>query len=383
MTAGDSVADADGAVPDAGDDAPAGEPVTTAAARDLLRDLVETPSPSGDEAAAADVLVEFFRSHGRAAATDAVGNVRAPGDEAVLLTSHVDTVPGELPVEVTEADGDAVLHGRGSVDATGALAAMAAAAVRTGASFAGVVGEETDSRGARHLLADRAAPEAVVNGEPSGWDGIALGYRGLLAGTYRATTEAAHAARPEANAVDLAMDWWAAATEALSAHGHGGDAADSEGADPDGEVFDRVTATPRAIEGGPTDDGTAVEATLSAGFRLPPGTDPEAAAATVEAVTDRGAIEWAQSIPPWLGTPRCDLARAFRAAVREAGGEPRHVRKTGTCDANLFAAAWDCPVVTYGPGDSSLDHAPDERLPLPAFDRSLAVLTAVATEVCG
>ncbi len=143
-----------------------------------------------------------------------------------------------------------------------------------------------------------------------------------------------------------------------------------------------MTATPTAVEGGLAEDGLAVEATLSAGFRLPPGTDPEAAAATVEGVTDAGEIEWTQSIPPWLGTPRCGLARAFRAAIREAGGEPRHVRKTGTCDANLFAAAWDCPVVTHGPGDSSLDHAPDERLPLPAFDRSLSVLTAVGTEVC-
>jgi len=349
--------------------------VTTAEARDLLRNLVGTPSPSGDEAAAARVLVEFFRSHGREVATDAVGNVRAPGDDALLLTSHVDTVPGELPVEVTDEGGEAVLNGRGSVDATGALAAMAAAAVRTGASFAGVVGEETDSRGARHLIDDRAAPDAVVNGEPSGWDGIALGYRGLLAGTYRATTAAAHGARPEANAVDLAMDWWAAATDALSAHGPTDD--------PDADVFDRVTATPRTVDGGPTDDGTATAATLEARFRLPPGTDPEAAAATVEAVTDRGEIEWGQSIQPWLGTPRCDLARAFRVAVRDAGGEPRHVRKTGTCDANLFAAAWDRPVVTYGPGDSSLDHTPDERLSLPAFDRSLAVLTHVATEVCG
>jgi LysW-gamma-L-lysine carboxypeptidase len=348
--------------------------VTTTEARTVLRNLVETPSPSGDEGAAAAVLVEFFRSHGREAVTDAVGNVRAPGDDALLLTSHVDTVPGEIPVAVTDEDGADVLHGRGSVDATGALAAMAVAAVRTGASFAGVVGEETDSRGARHLLADRAAPDAVVNGEPSGWDGVALGYRGLLAGEYRATTAAAHTARPEANAVAHAMDWWAAATEAVT---------DGEPATDGGDVFDRVTATPTAVEGGLAADATAVEATLSAQFRLPPGTDPDAAAATVEAVTDAGDVEWVQSVPPWLGTPRCDLARAFRAAIRGVGGEPRHVRKTGTCDANLFAAAWDRPVVTYGPGDSSLDHAPDERLSLREFDRSLAVLSDVATEVCG
>jgi len=31
---------------------------------------------------------------------------------------------------------------------------------------------------------------------------------------------------------------------------------------------------------------------------------------------------------------------------------------------NLYAGAWDCPMATYGPGDSDLDHAPDERLSL-------------------
>jgi LysW-gamma-L-lysine carboxypeptidase len=35
-------------------------------------------------------------------------------------------------------------------------------------------------------------------------------------------------------------------------------------------------------------------------------------------------------------------------------------------------------MVTYGPGDSSLDHAPDERLSLSEFDRALGILTAAA-----
>jgi len=44
---------------------------------------------------------------------------------------------------------------------------MAAAAVRTGVSFVGVVGEEIDSKGSRYLIDDRdESPDAVVNGEP-------------------------------------------------------------------------------------------------------------------------------------------------------------------------------------------------------------------------
>ena len=110
------------------------EPVTTGStatvsddeAVDLLVDLVSIPSSSGDETAAAEHLVEFFETHGREAWIDDVGNVRAPGDDSLLFTSHIDTVPGEIPVAVQEnEDGEDVLWGRGSVDAKGPLAAMA------------------------------------------------------------------------------------------------------------------------------------------------------------------------------------------------------------------------------------------------------------------
>jgi LysW-gamma-L-lysine carboxypeptidase len=44
---------------------------------------------------------------------------------------------------------------------------------------------------------------------------------------------------------------------------------------------------------------------------------------------------------------------------------------------NVYAQAWDCPMVTYGPGDSDLDHAPNEHLKLDEYDRSLEVLETV------
>jgi len=166
-------------------------------ARDLLERLVSIPSPTPEEDDCADALASFFEAHDRDVFRDEVGNVRAPADDSVLYTSHVDTVPGDIPVRIEDGENGPELWGRGSVDAKGPLAALAVAAVRTGVSFVGVVGEEVDSRGARHLVADRAAPDAVVNGEPSGGDGITLGYRGILSGTYRCTSESGHTSRPE------------------------------------------------------------------------------------------------------------------------------------------------------------------------------------------
>ena len=333
-------------------------------ARELLVDVVSTPSVSGDEAAAAERLVEFFEAHDREVWTDEVGNVRAPADDAVLLTSHVDTVPGDIPVRVE----DGVLWGRGSVDAKGPLCALAVAAVETGASFAGVVGEERNSRGARHLIDDRAAPGAVVNGEPSGWDGVTLGYRGLLSGTYVATSESGHTSRPENNAIQDAIDWWRRVEDAVAA-------------DEWEPVFERVTAKPVGFAGGTSDDGLSVEATMDVQFRVPPSMTTDGMREVADGELEAGTVRWKDAVPPTMQSPRTAPARAFRAAIRELGGEPRQLRKTGTSDMNLYAQVWDCPMVTYGPGDSGLDHTPTERLDLAEFDRAVSVLEHVCADL--
>ena len=337
-------------------------------ARDLLERVVRIPSPSGEEGAAAAALVEFFEAHGREAWLDEVGNVRAPADDSVLLTSHVDTVPGDIPVRVESAadsePGSDVLWGRGSVDAKGPLCAMAVAAVRTGVSFVGVVGEEVDSRGARHLVEDRAAPDAVINGEPSGWDGVTLGYRGLTAGTYVATSESGHTSREEANAIQSAIRWWSRVEERYAT-------------DEYEPVFEQVTTKPVSMDGGLTDDGLSVEATMAVQLRVPPELTVDDVQEAVVAELDRGTVNWYDEVPPVMVSPRTEVARAFRVAIRDVGGDPRLLRKTGTSDMNVFAGAWDCPIATYGPGDSDLDHAPNEHLPLADLDRAVAVLERV------
>jgi LysW-gamma-L-lysine carboxypeptidase len=375
--------------------------VSDETARQLLRDLVEIPSHSGDEDECAERLAAFFEERDREVWLDEVGNVRAPADDSVLLTSHVDTVPGEIPVRVesvSEKHGNVSrssentsernentaeenqhdskeLWGRGSVDAKGPLAAMAVAAVETGVSFVGVVGEETDSRGARHLVDDREAPDALVNGEPSGWDGLTLGYRGFLAGEYSVSTDSTHTSRPEPNAIEAAMAWWSRVQGAFPT-------TDDE------SVFEEVTAKPVAFSGGTAPDGLSVEASAEVQFRIPPDETAAEIRETVEnavesgeaggSETESGDVEWREPIPPVMESPRTEVARAFRAAIRRVGGDSRLLRKTGTSDVNLYAGAWDCPMATYGPGDSELDHAPNERLDLGEFDRAIAVLTRVS-----
>ncbi|MFW5955857.1 MAG: [LysW]-lysine hydrolase [Halorhabdus sp.] len=340
--------------------------VSTDAARELLIDLVEIPSVSGDVEECAEALAEFFETHNREVWIDEVGNVRAPADDSVLLTSHIDTVPGDIPVRLEDHEaGETELWGRGSVDAKGALAAMAAVAVRTGVSFAGVVGEEVDSTGGRYLVEDRdSEPDAVINGEPSGWEGITLGYRGLLGGTYVATSESGHSSRPDNNAIQDAIDWWnRVEAEFATDEWH--------------PVFERVTCKPVDIDGGISADGLSVETTMRVQLRVPPEYATDEIREIADGHLQNGTVNWDDWVEPIMMSPRTEVARAFRAAIREREGEPRLLRKTGTSDMNIYADAWDVEMVTYGPGDSDLDHAPDEHLPLPEYDRSVAVLDDV------
>jgi LysW-gamma-L-lysine carboxypeptidase len=41
---------------------------------------------------------------------------------------------------------------------------------------------------------------------------------------------------------------------------------------------------------------------------------------------------------------------------------------------NIVGPAWRCPIVAYGPGDSSLDHTPEEHIDLAEFRRVVDVL---------
>ncbi|MCB0360215.1 MAG: M20/M25/M40 family metallo-hydrolase, partial [Bdellovibrionales bacterium] len=66
------------------------------------------------------------------------------------------------------------------------------------------------------------------------------------------------------------------------------------------------------------------------------------------------------------------------------GGEPRLFLKTGTADMNVLAAGWpSCPMVAYGPGDSALDHTPNEHLPVADYQRAQNILRSALEALLG
>jgi LysW-gamma-L-lysine carboxypeptidase len=95
----------------------------------------------------------------------------------------------------------------------------------------------------------------------------------------------------------------------------------------------------------------------------------------LEAVAGDAKVErFGFAIPAWKCEKNTKLVRSFLSGIRSQGGEPRFVYKTGTADLNIVAPVWQCPSVVYGPGDSSLDHTPNEHIELDDYEKAVNVL---------
>ncbi len=329
----------------------------------LLLELVETPSVSGGERSASRALVRWFDRMGFTAYVDEAGNAIGETGDAdgpvIMLLGHIDTVPGILSVE---RRGE-LLHGRGTVDAKGPLATMAWAAARAAADgvrarfvVVGAVDEERESRGALHLI-DRHCPDALVIGEPSGVDGVVLGYKGILRLRYEVERPAAHTSSPEEKATEVATGFWARLRDRL-ARFH-----------PDAPLFEQ--ALPALV--GMT--GDIERASLDISCRLPPGFDTDGFLGWLAETAQGGRITVVERTEA-VRSPRTDpVVRALTAAIRGRGHRPVPKVKLGSSDMNVVAPHWRCPVAAYGPGDAHLDHTDHEHIDLRDYRLAIDVLT--------
>jgi [amino group carrier protein]-lysine/ornithine hydrolase len=323
----------------------------------LLEGLLRQFSPTLQEDPAVQYLADEMRALGFSVEIDEVGNVigsLGDGPREIVLLGHIDTVPGEVPVRW---EGD-LLFGRGAVDAKGPLACFTAAAALAGAqagwrlTVIGAVGEEGDSRGAkrireRYLAA--SAPAFCIIGEPSKWDHITLGYKGSAWVEYTVRRSLAHTASQVESACEAAIGFWNLFQAEKSTYNAGRPRA-----------FDQLTTSLRAMDS--ARDGFSETARLSMNLRLPPELTVDQAVALMTQAAVDGDLRVTDGIECYRADKNTPLVRAFLSAIRKAGGQPGFLVKTGTSDMNIVGPAWNCPILAYGPGDSSLDHTPDEHI---------------------
>ena len=370
----------------------------------LTRDLMSIPSHER-EAAAGDHIEAWLREH-----TDAVvtrddagaddgrgGNVIAragSGDTSLAFVGHHDVVPpddaqvgddGSYLVSEERVDGDERLHGRGSADMKGAVAAAMCAFRDADPGeglelvFASFVGEEIGGVGARAAIDRGFAPDYAVVGEGStgysapGVTDVAVAHKGRRGSTLVAEGSAAHASEPGAganaiyrasDAVDVVRDLEFPTTEVL---GH--------------DLSGSVAVT--EIEGGSAWNVIPERCEVTVDERTVP--DERAPLAQAEAIDG---VTWTvdQDLPPMA----CDdpaFADAMLSAARSAHesegegtpgtGSPEQVVKPHATDAGWLAEAGTTCVVC-GPSEPGEAHTASESVSLAVLERCYEIYRTTA-----
>jgi len=238
----------------------------------------------------------------------------------------------------------------------------------------GAVGEEQDSPGAQHIL-PLYHPQAAIIGEPSGWERVTLGYKGSAWALVTVRRSLAHTAGQGESACEAVVRAWETINAIAGAINLGWE-----------KVFDRLLLSLRGMDSG--GDGFEEWASLRVGARLPLDLPPPrwyellAGDRLLSGIPGISIQPIGFPIPAWQGEKNNPLVRAFLAGIRAAGGKPGFLLKTGTADLNIVAPTWGCPALAYGPGDSALDHTPDEHIVLAEYHQAVEVLESVVKRIC-
>lgn len=336
---------------------------------DLLQRMVEFYSPSGQETPLGQFLRNELKQMGFKTTLDTVGNLHArigEGSKNIFLVGHMDTVPGKIPVRVENKK----LYGRGSVDAKGCLANFIESAKHfkdsreLAITVIGCVGEEANSHGAKFLMTQGYKPDFVVIGEPSSWDAITLGYKGSVRMVYELKRPMTHRGHEARTAAEEAFYFFSTLKTKYS----------SEKTD-----FNSVDVNLTSIN--TQSDGLTESVMMTLDVRTPLGFDFTEFKQFLSSRCEAAQVMLGPETPAFRSEKNNPLVRALLKGIRSHQGQPKFKVKTGTSDMNLLGPAWRVPIVAYGPGDSSLDHTPNEHLDLMEYEKAQQILRLALQEL--
>jgi len=337
----------------------------------FLTNLLGIYSPSGKEEDAANFLSYEMKRMGFEVGKDDIGNVIGvvgEGEPVILMCGHMDTVAGHLPLRIEEGK----IYARGAVDAKGPLAAMIMAAVAAAKEpgfkgkilIASVVEEEATSRGVKHLINQGIKADYAIFGEPSGVENVTIGYKGQIQLKIVCKTETGHSSTPWLydNALEKAYEVWGLIKNASS----------YPSLDPSESPFNVVTACLVKVMGGRATSVVPFEAEMNLDVRVPIQFTTAQVFEQIEKiivkyqaanpkVTVKATV--LDTVEPFEVNKASPIVHVLSSSVRKVLNKPATLlRKTGTGDMNILGRAMNLQIVTYGPGDSHLDHTLDEHI---------------------
>lgn len=346
----------------------------------LLAELIATPSLSGEEDAAAEVVARALRAVGlepRRFEANVFCERGTPGAPALLFDSHLDTVPvapgWRRDPYRPEVDPEGRMFGLGATDAKSCVAAMAAAFAAVPEPpagrrlvFAATAEEEGHARrgnGLERLLPHLGDIAGAVIGEPTG-GAICVGQRGLVRAVIVCEGRAGHASRPEegTNAIEIAAE------DVLALRALAREAAES-GVDP---LLGAPTIQATLIAGGTKANVIPARCEVTLDVRTTRRFDNEAALVRIGAAV-RGRVEVKSArYRPLATNPQAPIAAAARRAL------PAAAVKAFRGVSDLFFVG--PRGIILGPGDGAQSHQADEFVRIDAVRAGVDAYARVARE---
>lgn len=343
----------------------------TADSATITRAICDIESESGSEQALADAIETALTPFTHLELTrdgDAiVARTQLSRAQRVVIAGHIDTVPvnNNLPTRVV----DGHIWGRGTVDMKAGVAVqlkLAAELVAPAYDLAWIWYDHeevsAELNGLGRLAARRPellAADFAILGEPSNAV-IEGGCNGTVRAELVATGVRAHSARAWMGS--NAIHGLEPALERLANY-------QPATVNVDGLDY-REGLNAVRVSGGVAGNVIPDRAVIEVNYRFAPSRSADAAIAELRALFPEYELivtDQADGARPGLDAP---IARAFAEAV---GSEPQP--KYGWTDVARFSAL-GIPAVNFGPGDPSLAHADDERVPLDQIVRTEDALRA-------
>ncbi|MHA1606210.1 MAG: M20/M25/M40 family metallo-hydrolase [Candidatus Freyarchaeota archaeon] len=343
----------------------------------FLIELLEIPSPSGEERKLAFFLKKTMGDWGYDVEIDPAGNVigrLGEGSPTLLLASHIDTVPGFIPVR---HDNDRIF-GRGAVDAKGSVAAMVIAGaeafrrnMKGSLIFAGIVGEEASLEGIQTLLEELTSVDYAIFGEPTGLSRICIASKGRLLLKINVHSSSGHVACSwlHENSIEKAFELWQKLKERIRLDAK--------------SRFSSVIPNLTLLQGGSAPNIVPGNCSLYVDVRFPPSVSSASllgeSRKVIESFEKASGVKvsWSvlSQIEGFRANRRSKVVEALERSIKEIGGNVGYIKKTGTCFMNLIGKWFNIPVVSYGPGDPSLEHTENENILVSEYLAAINILT--------
>jgi LysW-gamma-L-lysine carboxypeptidase len=351
----------------------------------LLTEMLGIYTPSLQEAPLSEYLAKRMKNElgydnvKIDEANNVIGEIGS-GTPIILLSGHMDTVPGQQPVKIIKE----TIHGRGACDAKSSLAAMliAGSDLKNESNIGKVVvaavsDEEGNGLGTRTLIDSGVTADYAIFGEPSGIDNVTIGYKGRLGFTITCGAPSLHASAPwvAENAIESIYEVWDA-IKSFTLENTGSNR------------YSSVTASLTGIHGGSSHNTTPEKCKATVDMRIPPQKSTDWIAKEVEKIVHKFQSDTNFSkvklkvddvTEPFETDKKSILVRAIiRGVLQVRKKRPLLLRKTGTGDMNLLGHQLGIPVVTYGPGDPHLSHTRNEFIEIDEYLSSIDVYKATA-----